>query len=117
MQVGDYEGHVVATYIHAGKVDCRVGQAKDVGTPASGSLNLTQVVHDLLLDKLLYELGDRGHTDVQLLGQLREGALAIESHVGNDVTLDNIVLVRNSLNILVGLNIEKFGKRRHIFNV
>ena len=45
---------------------------------------------------------------MQLLGQLRESGFAIDCHIGDDIALDDVVLVRNTLELRIGLNVEKF---------
>jgi hypothetical protein len=64
----------------------------------------------MVIDKLLHELGHRWHAYVQLAGELREYALAIESHIGNNVALYDVVLVCDALEICIGINIEKLGQ-------
>ena len=93
LQVGDHEPHVVTADVHPGKIDGRVGQAEDVGASSARGLHLAQVGDDVLVDQFLDQLGDRRNADVQLLGQLRERALAVYGHVRDDVALDDTVLV------------------------
>ena len=109
LKVGDHETHVVAADVHAGKVDRRIGQPEDVRPASSRGFDLAQIRDDVLIDKFLDELGDRRNTDVQLLGQLRERALAVYGHVRDDVALDDVVFVRYALEGFVLVFVEKFG--------
>ena len=93
LQVGDQERHVVASDVHAREIDSRVGETEDVGTASAGGLYLTQIRDDVLIDQLLHEFGDCRHADMQLFGQLRKRAFAVHRHVGDDVALDDTVLV------------------------
>jgi hypothetical protein len=56
-------------------------------------LYLAQIRDDVLIDQLLHEFGDCRHADMQLFGQLRKRAFAVHRHVGDDVALDDTVLV------------------------
>ena len=47
---------------------------------------------------------------MQLFGQLRKRAFAVHRHVGDDVALDDTVLVRNTLQGIVFVFVEKFGE-------
>ena len=110
LQVGDQEAHVVAADIHAGEVDGRIGQSEDVRTAAARGLDLAQIRDDVFVDKLLDQFGDRRDTDMQLFGQFRERALAVDGHVCDDVALDDAVFVGNALQGLVFVFVEKFGE-------
>ena len=110
LQVGDQEAHVVAADVDAGEVDRRVGQAEDVGAPSARGFHLAQVRHDVLVDQFLNQFGDGRDADVQLFGQLRERAFAVDGHVRDDVALDDAVFVRNTLQGVVFVFVEKFGK-------
>lgn len=46
---------------------------------------------------------------MKLLRQLRERAFAVDGHVRNNVALDNAVLVRNALQGIVFVLVEKLG--------
>ena len=93
LQVGDQEAHVVTTDVHPGEIDRRVGQAEDVGAPSARGFHLAQIRYDVLIDQFLYQLGDGRDTDMQLFGQFRERTFAVHRHVGDDVALDDTVLV------------------------
>ena len=110
LQIGDQEAHVVTTDVHPGEIDCRVGQAEDVGAPSARGFHLAQVRHDVLVDQFLNQFGDRGDTDVKLFGKLRKRAFSVDSHVRDDVALDDAVFVRNALQGVVFVFVEKFGK-------
>ena len=75
------------------EIDSRVGETEDVGTASAGGLYLAQIRDDVLIDQLLHEFGDCRHADMQLFGQLRKRAFAVHRHVGDDVALDDTVLV------------------------
>ena len=109
LQVGNQVGHVVAPDIDPCEIDGRIGQSEDVGTPSARGFDLAQVADDSFVNKFLHEFGDRGYADVQLPGQLREGTLAVERHVGDDIALDEAVFVRNALEYFVLVSVEKFG--------
>ncbi len=113
LQVGDHEAHVVAAHVHAGEVDGRIGQAEDVGTAPARRLDLAQVRHDVLVDEFLHQLGDGRYADMQLLGQFRQGAFAVDGHVRDDVALDDAVLMGDAFEGLVLVFVEKFGQRCH----
>ena len=70
---------MVAAYVDAGEVDGRVGQSEDVGAASAGGLYLAQ------------------------------GAFAVYGHVGDDIPLYQVVLVRDTVQILVAVSIEKFS--------
>ena len=110
LQVGNHTAHVIATDIDSGKVDGRISQAEDVGTATTRGLHLAQIGHDILLDQLLNELRDGGHADMELFRKLGERTLAIYGHVGNDAALNNAVLVGYTLDDIVIVFNEKFGK-------
>ena len=54
MQIGDQEAHVVTTDVHPGEIDCRVGQAEDVGAPSARGFHLAQIRYDVLIDQFLH---------------------------------------------------------------
>ena len=47
---------------------------------------------------------------MQLLGQLRKRAFAVDGHVGDNVPFDDAVLVRNAFERVIFVFVEKFGK-------
>ena len=110
LQVGDQEAHVVASDIHPGEVDGRIGQSEDVRAASARGFDLAQVRDDVLVDQFLDQFGDRRDADMQLFGQFRERALAVDGHVCDDVALDDAVLVGNALQGLVFVFVEKFGE-------
>lgn len=110
LQVGNQKAHVVAPDVHAGKVDGRIGQSEDIGTPSARGLDLAQVGHDVLVDELLHQLGNRRNADMQLLREFRERAFAVDGHVCDDVALDDAVLVRYALQRVVFVLVKEFGK-------
>ena len=108
LQVGDHEGHVVARNVHAGEVYGRVGQTEDIGTASARGLDLAQIIHDILLDKLLNEFRNGRNTYVQLFRKFRKRTLAVDGHVGDYVSLYYIVLVSDTLQVLIRGNVKEF---------
>ena len=47
---------------------------------------------------------------MKLFGKLRKRAFSVDSHVRDDVALDDAVFVRNALQGVVFVFVEKFGK-------
>ena len=97
LQVGNHAGHTVTTHIYARKVNRRVSKSKDIGATTTRSLHLAKVSNNTLIAELLHELGYRWHADSQLLSKLSKSALAIDSHIGDNVTLDYVVLLKQTL--------------------
>ena len=108
LQIGDHIAHEIAADVDADEVDRGVGQAVDVGPPSAGGLHLAVVGDDVLLDEFLYQFGDGRHGDMQLLGQLRKRAFAVDGHVGDNVPFDDAVLVRNAFERVIFVFVEKF---------
>ena len=106
LQVGNDICHMVARHVDAREVDCRVSQAENIGAAATRRFNLAEVDDDAVVDKLLNKLGHRGHADVQLARELRERRLTIDGHIGDDVSLDDVVLVRDALEVSIGIYVE-----------
>ena len=108
LQVGDNEGHVVARNVHAGEVYGRVGQTEDIGTASARGLDLAQIIHYILLDKLLNEFRNGRNAYVQLFRKFRKRTLAVDGHVGDYVSLYYIVLVSDTLQVLIRGNVKEF---------
>ena len=68
-----------------------------------------QIGDDIFLNEFLNELGDGRNADVQLFGKLRERTLTIYCHMCDDISLEEVVLVRNTFQIVILLPAEKFG--------
>ena len=107
-QIGKHEHHIVARNLDTCKIDCRIGQTKDVRATTTRGFDLAVVGHNILLDQLLNELGNRRYADVQLLGQLSQRTLTIQGHICNDISLDEAILVSDTLHHIVLVLIEKF---------
>ena len=60
-------------------------------------------------NEFLNELGDGRYADVQLFGKLRERTLPVHRHMCDDISLEEVVLVRNTFQIVIFLSAEKFG--------
>ena len=108
LQVGDNEGHVVARNVHAGEVYGRVGQTEDIGTASARGLDLAQIIHYILLDKLLNEFRNGRNAYMQLFRKFRKRTLAVDGHVGDYVSLYYIVLVSDTLQVLIRGNVKEF---------
>ncbi len=80
---------------------------KDVGTSSTRSFALAQIGDDVLLTEFLNELGDGRYADVQLFGKLRERTLPVHRHMCDDISLEEVVLVRNTFQIVIFLSAEK----------
>ena len=109
VQVRDEERHVVPADIDACEIDGRAVQSEDVGTSSTRSFDLAQIGDDVLLNEFLNELGDGRYADVQLFGKLRERTLPVHRHMCDDISLEEVVLVRNTFQIVIFLSAEKFG--------
>ena len=110
LQVGDQKGHVVAADVYACEIDRRVGQSEDVGAASARRLHFPEIAHDILLHQFLYQFGDGRYADMQLLGQFREGAFAVDGHVGDNVAFDDVVFMGDSLQGIFFVVIEKLGQ-------
>ena len=109
VQIRDEERHVVAPDVDAGEIDRRTGQSENIGSPSARSFDLAQIGDDIFLNEFLNELGDGRNADVQLFGKLRERTLTIYCHMCDDISLEEVVLVRNTFQIVILLPAEKFG--------
>ena len=101
---------MISTHIYTREIYRRIGQTEDIWAATTRGLNLSEVDDDMVVDELLHELGHRRHTYVQLTRQLRKGAIAVESHIGYDIALDDVVLVRDTLQGLRRIDIEKLSE-------
>ena len=109
LEVGNHITHEITAHVHTHEIDGRIGQPVDVRAASSGCFDLSVVGNDILFDEFLYQFGNRRHGDMQLLCQLRQGALSMYGHVGDDVAFDEAVLVRDAFKRFVFLFVEEFG--------
>ncbi|UKI39251.1 MAG: hypothetical protein L6V35_09105 [Alistipes putredinis] len=94
MNVGYDELYAVAAYIGSGEIYRGVGQAENIRATSSVGFRFFALLHDYILqDEFIDQLGDCGNAYVKFLREFGQSGLPVYRHVGNYVSLNQIVLV------------------------